>query len=324
MAIACGSLGGVGEIVFGFVRGLRVRTLLAVSFVGVGVLLDGASGAGAFVEPGFTGFWGDYANCPALMINGACVHSVTTGGVVEIGHSVVPISVPGDTFDMGIGGFEGEPQALCTAAGFAECAVAPQHGIMNGPAQPVPGSLLGTIGNVKLGAVAAKLEWAAPVPSNTPFGAVTACGANLLTTFDLCKILGGLSGTAITLSVKIHLLNPFLGSSCYIGSAASPIVIPLTLGTTSPPPPNVPIKGKIGTAQPLLSSLLLLGMALVNNSFSVPGATGCGTTGGGLVNASIDQKLGLPSAAGHNTIVVDANGEEEEAAMILKHGWTGE
>jgi len=177
---------------------------------------------------------------------------------------------------------------------------------------------------MKLGAVSAKLEWAKTVGSGVPFGSVTTCAATLLATFDLCKILIGLPGTALTLSAKIHLINPFLGSSCYIGSAASPIVIPLTLGTTSPPLPNLPIKGKIGTIQPLISAIQLLGLVLVNNSFSVPAATGCGTTGGGLVNASINQKLGLPSPAGHNTIVIDANGEEMYAPTILEHGWTGE
>jgi hypothetical protein len=304
----------------------RVWGLLVAGLVSVVVLLVFVAGAWGFVEPGFTGTYADFANCPANVVNGDCVHSVTTSGVVQIGHSVVSIAAPGDTFDMGTGSFEGETQAVCVLAGFSgECAVAPPHGILNGPAQPVPASLLGTVGNLKLGPVSAKLEWATPVRSGVPFGIVTSCGANnLLTTFNLCEVKNGTPGTGITLRVKIHLLNQFLGASCFIGSAASPLVIPLTAGTTTPPPPALPLKGKIGTVNATTESTELLGLVLVSNTFAVPAANGCGTTGGGLLDASLDHKLGLPSPAGQNAMVINGNGEEYLTENVLLNGWTGE
>jgi hypothetical protein len=284
-----------------------------------------ATGAAAFTEPGITGNWTDFANCPANLIGrGACVHSYTTGGTVQIGHSNVPISVPGDTLDAGLTEEE-EVTPLCALVGGTECIISPPHGILNGPAQPVPGGLLGTIGNAQLTDVSAKLEWAVSVAPGRPFGLETSCGSDPLVTFDLCKLLNARSGTAATLSVKIHLLSPFLGSGCFIGSAAAPIVIPLTTGLTNPPPPATPIHGKAyERVVPRASATQLLGTTLVSNSFAVPVANGCGTSSGSLVDSAINHKLGLPSPAGQNKIVINANGEERSGQEVLEHGWTGE
>src|SRR6202040_3165161 len=51
------------------------------------------------------------------------------------------------------------------------------------------------------------------------------------------------SGTALTLPVRVHLENSFLGNNCFIGSKAHPVLVELTSGTTSPPLPNEPITG---------------------------------------------------------------------------------
>jgi hypothetical protein len=273
----------------------------------------------AFTEPGITGTWGDFANCPVTVIaslpNNQCEHSYTTGGVVQIGHSSVPISIPGDTLDVGVTIPEGQGITM-----------APPRGILNGPAQPVPGGVLGAIGNVQLTGVTAKLEWATPLPPNTIFGFTEKCGASPSVTFDICKILNARAGTAVTLSAKIHLMSPFLGSSCFIGSAAHPIVIALTTGVTSPPPPAKPIHGS--SLEFLVSItpfyLQAVGFTFVSNAFSVPTASGCGTTGGSLVDASINHKLGLPSPAGQNMIAISAIAEQAQASVVLEHGWTGQ
>ncbi|MFN8105043.1 MAG: PKD domain-containing protein [Acidimicrobiia bacterium] len=116
--------------------------------------------------------------------------------------------------------------------------------------------------------------------------------------------LNPLTGAAsIRVRIYIKLTNSggsvSLGSSCTIGTSASPIDLNvLTTGTTSPPGPNTPITGvpynpADGTA------------TLVNNSFSVPGASSCGPLG--LANSSINSALGLPSAAGKNTAIMSGS-----------------
>ena len=126
---------------------------------------------------------------------------------------------------------------------------------------------------------------------------ISASGAVLTATIQPTAAATGnlnpITGAA-TLSVSLRVKlegspsGVSLGNSCYIG----PLNLPLTTGTTSPPPPNLPITGvpynaDAGTA------------TMVNNSFSVPGASGCGPLG--LANGSINTQLGLPAAAGLNT-----------------------
>ena len=300
-------------------RKLR-RALPAIALLSLAALSAGPASVVAFTEPGITGTWKDFANCPVNVIapfeGNQCEHSYTTGGVVQIGHSSVPISVPGDTFDVGL-----------TEPGGQGIVMSGAHGILNGPAQPVPGGLLGVIGNTQLTGVSAKLEWAAAVPPDTLFGTSEECGGtNPFVTVDLCRAVNGRPGTAITLSVKVHLMSPFLGSACYIGSAAHPIVIPLTTGITSPPPPAQPIHGSSLEFLTAITPVYLqvVGLTFVSNSFVVPAASGCGTSNGSLVNASINHKLGLPSPAGQNMIAISAIGEQTQASRVIEHGWTGE
>jgi hypothetical protein len=121
---------------------------------------------------------------------------------------------------------------------------------------------------------------------------------------------------ALVLPVKIHLENTLLGSSCYIGSSSEPIELALTTGTTSPPAPNKPIKGKLGkkTSRAGGRILVIKENSLVGNAFSVPKASGCGLFG--LLDGTIDSKLGLPSAAGNNTATLNNTVEQAGAGAV--------
>ncbi len=112
-------------------------------------------------------------------------------------------------------------------------------------------------------------------------------------------------GPLLTLPVKVRLENWLLGSKCYIGSNAKPIMLDLTPGTTHPAPPNQPITGKDGesTFKDELEFIELTNNTLVNNEFSVPEATGCGGVFSFLIDPIINAKLGLPSPDGRNTVV---------------------
>lgn len=108
----------------------------------------------------------------------------------------------------------------------------------------------------------------------------------------------------VTLPVRIHLKNPLLGNSCYIGSEASPLQLQLTTGTSGSK------KGSSGIAETPEENehafLRLTGNSLVDNTFTVPVAEGCGEFFSFLIDPIVDAKLGLPSASGKN--VAELNG----------------
>jgi hypothetical protein len=118
-------------------------------------------------------------------------------------------------------------------------------------------------------------------------------------------------GTALTLLVRFHLKNTFLGSACYVGSEANPVKLHLTTGETSPPAGFKALKGAFGKQETLeekgQTALRITGDSLVENAFSEPGAEGCGEFESlkGFLDTSIDQRLKLPNKAGENTAIFD-------------------
>jgi hypothetical protein len=118
-------------------------------------------------------------------------------------------------------------------------------------------------------------------------------------------------GTAVTLPIRVHLQNPLLGSSCYIGSESHPIQLELTTGETHPPAGVTPLHGTKGEAVTLEEEELLTirarGSSLVDNDFSAPGAEGCGELllVKGFLDSIIDGKLKIPNSAGENAAVLD-------------------
>lgn len=240
-----------------------------------------------------TGEFAPFAECPlshpALT---ACVYSKSNGGFFQIGKKNVPLVNP----VILQGGLEIKEEGS-TFVG------AENGDTLSKTPQPVPGGLTGIVAptwwpswlqswfnnqiNEGFTGVNATVEIAGPasgIKINT---------LNLLTE----------TGIALSLPAKIKLSNPILGSSCYIGSNASPVVIDFTSGATSPPPPNKPIHGAAGTlfvneAGTLIS---LSGGSLVNNSFAAPGANGCGGIFSFFVDPLVNSLVGLPSPAGTNS-----------------------
>jgi len=109
---------------------------------------------------------------------------------------------------------------------------------------------------------------------------------------------------------KVKLDNPFLGSSCYIGSNSNPIQLKLTTGTTSPPPPNTPISGSPGEPAGIEEGAIIAfkNNKLVDNSFAAPGANGCGgILFSWAVDPFVNSIVGVPSAAGTNTAILEGN-----------------
>jgi hypothetical protein len=118
------------------------------------------------------------------------------------------------------------------------------------------------------------------------------------------------SGTALTMPIRVHLKNTFLGNSCYVGSTAHPLQLHLTTGATKPPVGFKSIHGSAGIPEsveeheiPLLRDFNL---SLVDNTFGAPGAEGCGEFlfVKGFLNGIINSKLKIPNTAGNNTAIL--------------------
>ncbi len=128
-------------------------------------------------------------------------------------------------------------------------------------------------------------------------------------------------GPALTFPARIHLKNPVLGEGCYLGSESSPIELHLTDGTTSPPPPNQPITGKPGKPvsefEEGYEATTISQSTLVDNTFSVPPAEGCGGELASIIDPMVDRTLGLESPAGHNTVILNGTNKIAEVPAVL-------
>jgi DNA-binding beta-propeller fold protein YncE len=146
--------------------------------------------------------------------------------------------------------------------------------------------------------------------TGTPVGTVTAVTQSAGTPSDFNLIAGIQTGVPIiTLPIKIQLQNPALGPSCFIGSDQDPIVLH---------PENTDLSNaqSIGgffsfdpNGSPNLAgrdgSLLITGAVQGDNTFAVPGASGCGPNGDGSLDAVVNAVVGLPSPSGNNHLVLE-------------------
>jgi hypothetical protein len=119
--------------------------------------------------------------------------------------------------------------------------------------------------------------------------------------------------TAAFISQKIRAINPIFGTSCFVGSKASPITLDPTFGTTNPPPPNQPISGSINSIQQIGNELVIIG-TVVDNAFAAPAAAGCGPTD--ALDQVVNEVSGLPSPAGTNTAIFQVTVEATNYTSI--------
>lgn len=266
-------------------RSLRLRSAAAAAALAAPLLAVGQSHAAPAAEPHP---YDIFRNCPAaqLVADGygdqGCIAAEVTGGEFVIGKGTVPITgksllslgqvtVDGEEVTYGVPGktFESEPMQ-------------------------VPGGLLGVPGLERL------------LPGLTDVRATVELATDEVPEVNVLNSIFG--GQVVSLPIKIRLQNAVLGPRCYIGTDADPIVLNLTTGPTDPPAPNQPIDGKFAEFEfvpvsEVGSLVKAAGGVLVDNSFAVPKATGCGL--GGLLNGVVNQRQGLPSPAGMNTAILE-------------------
>jgi hypothetical protein len=131
-------------------------------------------------------------------------------------------------------------------------------------------------------------------------------GGKYLRVFASAQSAGPITNFQLTLwsqLIEFHLINPLLGSSCFIGSADNPVVVNPSLSTTGtavietdPHPRFHPDTGVIKIPQ----------ATATDTAFAAPGVTGCGP--GGTANIAVDEAIdtstGLPSASGVNSLTL--------------------
>src|ERR1700728_1667601 len=174
-----------------------------------------------------------FAQCPvkAAEVNG-CIYSPTTSGYITLGKQEVPI-VKTQVLQGGL---------LEPTEPFVKHLAPALNGetLVKTP-QKVPGGLLGLVKCNEIGNILLRIACEVTFENGvTGVNATTelAAPASSVVLNTAAEQLG--EGTALTLPIKVHLENPLLGSSCYIGSNAEPIVLNLTTGATVGGPTGKP------------------------------------------------------------------------------------
>jgi hypothetical protein len=244
------------------------------------------------------GHWAPFTRCPVddpamLAADGAtsvalCLASHSPSGSIKLGNT----SAATGASDLQLG---------VLAEPGAQSLIAPSGGgIVADPAQ-IPGGLLGLMCPSDVPLVSAVCQQATDNSLNNVTATVEPAGAP--SGFSVAAGLGA-GQPILSLPVKIHLQNPLLGSTCYIGSDATPIVLkPANLTAPTGSFEQFDANGTPNPANGVLQRITLSGASQGDSTFAAPGATGCGALG--LLNPAINLKTGLPSPSGNNSLVLN-------------------
>jgi hypothetical protein len=195
---------------------------------------------------------------------------------------------------------------------------------------------IGLVGSIDLGTFTAIPPStgsliADPVQVTSPVGPVTAVTESAGTPSNFCLFCGITADQPIlTIPIKIQLENPLLGPNCTIGSDQNPILL-------NPQNTNLSNAKSVGAFFSFGSNgvpdstpgpdgaLLITGLVQGDDTFAVPGATGCGTNGS--LDALVDGVAGVPSPSGSNHLVLgDASSglafpENGEGGQAFANDW---
>lgn len=286
------------------VCGAALRRRAAIISIGMLALLAALGASSAQAAP--KGIFAVFGDCPATTPGVTlCTYAQVTSGEFKIGNQTVPINQTITLQGGAVNAKDGKGDFFLLPAKDGNS--------LSKTELNVPGGLTGLVNctEIKGSGFFETLEReSCKAIFENKFTGVTATAelvANVTNPAILnpSAVLAGKS-IGLVLPIRVHLSNPLLGSGCYIGSEAHPLQLQLTTGTTSPPPPNSPISGTPGEQFIEEEGEAVIGLggnSLVDNSFSAPAAEGCGGFFSFLIDPIINAKIGLPSAAGHNTTI---------------------
>ncbi|MFH8289729.1 hypothetical protein [Streptomyces sp. NPDC018059] len=273
-------------------------TTATVLGTALGVFASMGTATAAAAVP--NGEWAPFTRCPVdapamLAADGLdrtpqCVVSTSPNGSIKLGKTTVPT---GRT-NLQIG--------VVQNSDGTSSVVAPPGGALIADSATVPGGLLGLMCPSDIPAISDICEQL----SDSTLNKITATVESVGTPYDFDQTAGIVTDKPIVaIPVRIHLKNPFLGSKCYIGTAAKPVVLrPKNLQF---PEFGMSFFRGDGTVAEdgEMSRVNLTGAAQNDSTFAVPGASGCGLGLLGLIDAAVNAKTGLPSAAGKNTLTLN-------------------
>lgn len=249
----------------------RVKTLAGVAVIALASAL--------FMQPAYgveTDIYDPFTKCPTdhpllndpdfMWAGGGCVASITQpGSTFTIGDRTTETTNPSTT-QWAFGSFDEEVGSLPVVPGSTSVTAQPEE---------VEGGLLGLVPPEALAGI---LDPVLGVQSR-----VEAAG-------DVSEWLLAPPTTRL----KIKLINPVLGDNCYIGSDDDPIVLQ---------PEEVEAGALEFEDDPNGFEVFIIrsvGSVLVDDTFAVPEARGCGPLGIGLLDPLINLQVGLPSPSGAN------------------------
>ncbi|MFD7712845.1 hypothetical protein ACFV6E_30955 [Streptomyces sp. NPDC059785] len=280
-----------------FSLGTRLATTATALGTALGAVASMGTATAAAAQP--NGEWAPFTRCPVdaaamLAADGLartpqCVVSSSASGSIKLGNTTV--TTGRTNLQMGV---------IQNSDGTSSV-VAPAGGALVADSATVPGGLLGLMCPSNVPAITAICEQL----SNSSLNKITATVESVGAPYDFDQTAGIVTGRPIVaIPVRIHLENPFLGSKCYIGTQANPVVLH---------PSNVQypefgmsfFKGDGTVADDgEMSRINLTGASQNDSTFAVPGASGCGLSLG-LIDAAVNAKTGLPSAAGKNSLTLN-------------------
>ncbi|MER6102797.1 hypothetical protein ABT115_10840 [Streptomyces sp. NPDC001832] len=271
--------------------GVRVGVLAAFTAF-VAVLSTGTATAVTQLN----GHWAPFNRCPVdapamLAADGVtniatCISSHSAGGSIKLGNTQV--STGNTDLQLGVVQHSDGTSSL----------VAPAEGALIADPADLPGGLLGLMCPSSIPVVSGICEQITNSTLNKVTATIEPAGDprdfNMAASFSTDVPI-------LAIPVRIHLRNPFLGDTCYIGSTSNPIVLRPRNITA----PSLSLQQFDGNGTPSDSGEMgrytFDGADQGDSSYAVPGAGGCGA---GLLDWAVNLKTGLPSASGKNNVVL--------------------
>ncbi|ATY99191.1 hypothetical protein G6W61_03120 [Streptomyces sp. KAI-26] len=271
----------------------RIGVLAALTAFSA-VLSTGSAAA----QTQLNGDWAPFDRCPVdapamLAADGietiaTCIASSSATGSITLGKSQVPT---GNT-DLQLG--------VVQRSDGTNTLVAPAGGALTADQATVPGGLLGLMCPSSVPFVSAICRQLTDNNLNRITATIEPAGAprdfNMVAAFSTGEPI-------LTIPVRIHLKNPFLGDKCYIGTTADPVLLrPQNLNAPSLSLQRFAADGTRDD-EGEMGRYTFSGADQGDATFAVPGASGCGVAG--LLDWAVNLKTGLPSASGKNSVKLD-------------------